>query len=97
MTIEVVLAGAVALSIAFHFVGVYADAKKTVWIMLVLVWAGAISIATSEVKPKGYEEIKKMQGQFADTDAIIAEAMPVVTVYEMIGIKKSFATNSPKK
>ncbi len=97
MSLEIVLGVAVALSIAFHFVGVYADAKKTVWVMLLLMWAAAISIATSEVKPKGYEEIKAIKGQFSDTDKVIEEAMPKVSVYEMILIKKSFAKNSPKK
>jgi hypothetical protein len=29
-----------------------------------------------------------MQGQFSDTDALIEEAMPEISVYEMLSIKK---------
>ena len=97
MTITLVLVVAVLLSIGFHFVGVYAGAKKIVWVMLVLMWAGTINIAMSEIKPSGYEEIQKMKGQFSDTDKIIEEAGEEISVYEMIGIKKSYITNNPKK
>lgn len=97
MTTTLVLVVAVLLSIGFHFVGVYAGAKKIVWVMLVLMWAGTINIAMSEIKPSGYEEIQKMKGQFSDTDKIIEEAGEEISVYEMIGIKKSYITNNPKK
>ena len=97
MNIYIVLSVAFALTIAFHFVGVFAGAKKTVWLMLVLMWAGAINISMSEIKPSGYEDIKKMKGQFADTDALIEEAMPEISVYEMLSIKQSFQINKPKK
>ena len=97
MTTTLVLVVAVLLSIGFHFVGVYAGAKKIVWVMLVLMWAGTINIAMSEIKPSGYEEIEKMKGQFADTDKIIEEAGEEISVYEMIGIKKSYIINNPKK
>ena len=97
MSLSIILIVGIALSIAFHFVGVYAEAKKTVWIMIVLMWAGSINIAMSEIKPKGYEDIKKMKGQFADTDKLIEEAGDAVSVYEMLGIKKSYQINSPKK
>jgi len=97
MTLTIVLIIAVILSIGFHFIGVYAQAKKTVWIMIVLMWAGAINIAMSEIKPKGYEDIKKMQGKYEDTDKLINAAMPKVSIYEMIGIKKSFQLNEPKE
>lgn len=97
MSLTVLLSVAVALSLIFHFIGVYAGAKKVVWIALVLIWAGAISIATSEVKPKGYKDIEKMKGQFADTDKLIEEAMPEVSVYEMVVIKNSYSENNPKK
>lgn len=96
MNIYIILTIAIILSIGFHFIGVYAGAKKTVWFMLVLMWAGSINIAMSEIKPKGYEDIKQMKGQFADTDALIEEAMPEVSIYEMLSIKKSFQTNKPK-
>ncbi|EDZ62876.1 conserved hypothetical protein [Sulfurimonas gotlandica GD1] len=94
---SIILTVGIILSIAFHFVGVYAEAKKTVWIMIVLMWAGSINIAMSEIKPVGYEDIKKMKGQFADTDQLIEEAGDEVSVYEMLGIKKSYQINNPKK
>ena len=97
MTTTIVLIIAVLLSVGFHFVGVYAGAKKIVWIMIVLMWAGTINVAMSEIKPSGYEEIQKMKGQFADTDKIIEEAGEEISVYEMIGIKKSYIINNPKK
>ncbi|MEN8303422.1 MAG: hypothetical protein ABFQ64_05065 [Campylobacterota bacterium] len=97
MTTGIVLVVALLLSVGFHFIGVYAGAKKIVWAMIVLMWAGTINIAMSEIKPAGYEEIEKMKGQFADTDKIIEEAGAEISVYEMIGIKKSYITNNPKK
>jgi len=96
MNVYIVLSVAILLSVGFHFVGVKADAKKTVWLMLFLMWAGAINIAMSEIKPKGYKGIQEMKGQFADTDALIKEAMPHISVYEMTGIKQSFYKNKPK-
>jgi len=59
-------------------------------------WAGSVNIAMSEIKSTGYDEIKKMQGQFADTDMVIKEAGEQISVYEMILIKKSYVTNKPK-
>ena len=97
MTIGFVITIAILLSVGFHFIGVYAGAKKTVWVMIVLMWAATINIAMSEIKPSGYEEIQKMKGQFADTDKIIEEAGEEISVYEMIGIKKSYIINNPKK
>lgn len=97
MSLSIILTVGIILSIAFHFVGVYAEAKKTVWIMIVLMWAGSINIAMSEIKPVGYEDIKKMKGQFADTDKLIEEAGDKVSVYEMLGIKKSYQINHPKQ
>lgn len=92
----ILLIGAI-LSVAFHFLGVYTGAKKIVWIMLVIVWAASFGLATSEVKPKGYTEIEKMKGKFAETDKLIEEAMPEVTIYEMVVIKKSYNENKPKQ
>lgn len=97
MSLPIILTIAILLSIVFHFVGVYAGAKKTVWIMLAIMWAGTFSVAMSEIKPKGYKEIEKMKGQFSDTDKLIEEAMPEVSIYEMILIKKSYSTNKPKQ
>jgi hypothetical protein len=97
MSLSIILTIGIILSIAFHFIGVYAEAKKTVWVMIVIMWAGSINIAMSEVKPTGYEDIKKMKGQFADTDQLILEAGDEVSVYEMLKIKKSYQINNPKK
>jgi hypothetical protein len=97
MNLAVILTVAVALSVAFHFVGVYAGAKKIVWIMLVIAWAGSINIAMSEIKPKGYEDIQKMKGKYIDTDTLIQEAGETVSVYEMLGIKKSFMQHKHNK
>ena len=97
MTTGIVLIVALLLSVGFHFIGVYAGAKKIVWIMIALMWAGSINIAMSEIKPSGYEEIEKMKGQFSDTDKVIQEAGDEISVYELIGIKKSYISHKPKK
>jgi len=89
MSLTIILTVAIILTIIFHFIGVYAGAKKFVWIALVLIWAGSISIAMQEIKPKGYDDLKKIQGKDAVLDQVIAEAMPKITVYEMIVIKKT--------
>ena len=97
MNLTIILIIATLLSIGFHFIGVYANAKKTVWLMIVLMWLGAINIAMSEIKPKGYEDIKKMEGKYADTDQLIKESMPEISIYEMILIKNSFVVHEPKQ
>jgi len=97
MSLSIIITIGIVLSIIFHFIGVYAGAKKTVWLVIFLMWAGSINIATSEVKPKAYEDLKKIQGKYADTDKLIAESMPKISVYEMILIKKSFLKNEPKE
>jgi len=97
MSLTIILIIAVLLSVGFHFIGVYAGAKKTVWFMLVLMWAGSINIAMSEIKPGGYDEIKKIQGQYDNTDKLIQEAGDVVSLYEFLVIKKSYVINNPKK
>jgi len=97
MSLNIILFAGLMLSIGFHFIGVYANAQKTVWLMIVLMWAGAINIAMSEVKPKGYEDLKKIEGKYADTDALIEEARPEISIYEMILIKNSFVKHEPKR
>ena len=97
MSLNIILFAGVMLSIGFHFIGVYANAQKTVWVMIVLMWAGAINIAMSEIKPKGYEDLKKIEGKYADTDALIQEAKPEISIYEMILIKNSFVKHEPKR
>ncbi len=96
MNLTIILIIGLVLSIAFHFIGIYAQAKKTVWVMIVLMWAASINIAMSEIKPKGYEDIKKLQGKYADTDKLIEDAMPEVSIYEMILIKNSISIHEPK-
>ncbi len=97
MSLTIILFAGVMLSIGFHFVGIYANAKKTVWVMIALMWAGSINIAMSEIKPKGYEDLKKIEGKYADTDALIQESKPEISIYEMILIKSSFVKHEPKK
>ena len=93
MSLTVIIIIAIMLSVGFHFVGVYIDAKKSVWAMLLVVWAVSLGTITNAVKPKGYKDIEKMKGSYSDTDKLIEEAMPEVSLYEMIVIKKSFNTN----
>ena len=91
MSLFTILLGiGILLTIVFHFIGVYTKSVKMVWIAIILIWAGVISVATSEVKPKAYDEIKKMQGKYADTDKLIQEAMPKVSLFELIKIKNSY-------
>ncbi len=97
MSLTLLLSIGVVLTIIFHFIGVYAEAKRIVWIAIVLIWAAVISVATSEVKPKAYNEIKQMQGKYPATDKLINEAMPEVSVYEMIVIKNSYLKHEPKE
>ena len=96
MSLSIILIIGITLSIIFHFIGKYADAQKFVWIVIILMWVGSINIAMSEIKTGGYEEIKKMKGLFADTDKLIEEAGDEISVYEMLGIKKSHLLNSAK-
>jgi hypothetical protein len=97
MTLTTIIIIAILLSAIFHFIGVYAEAKRIVWIVIFLMWAAAINIATNEVKPKAYEDLKKMEGKYADTDQIIKDSKPEISVYEMILIKNSFLANEPKE
>ena len=97
MSLTIILIVAIILSAIFHFIGVYANAKKIVWVMIVLMWAGAVNIAISEVKPKAYKDIESMKGKYQDTDKLIEDSMPEVSVYEMIKIKQSFQINEPKE
>ncbi len=97
MSLNIILFAGVVLSVIFHFIGVYAGAKKIVWVMIVFMWAASINIAMSEVKPSAYDEIKKIHGQFSDTDKLIEKAGKEMSLYEFLLIKKSYITNNPKK
>ena len=97
MSLSIILFAGVILSVIFHFVGVYANAKIIVWITIVILWAGSINVAMSEIKPKGYEDLKKIEGKYDDTDALIKESKPEISVYEMILIKSSFVKHEPKR
>jgi len=97
MSLTLLLSIGIIITVIFHFIGVYAGAKKIVWVAIILIWAGAFSVATSEVKPKAYDEIKQMKGKYPQTDKIINESLPKVSVYEMILIKNSFLRHEPKE
>ncbi|WP_321779504.1 hypothetical protein [Sulfurimonas sp.] len=97
MSLNIILVIGVILSIGFHFIGVYANAKKTIWLMLVIMWAGSFSIAMNEVKPSAYDEVKKIKGQFEDTDKLIQDAGTEMSLYDFLLIKKSYIKNNPKK
>ena len=88
MNLTIILIVSIVLTIIFHFIGVYAGAKKIVWIVLALFWAGSISIAMQEIKPEGYNDLEKLKGVDAELDTTIQDAMPEITVYEMLVIKK---------
>jgi len=97
MSLTVIIIIGIVLSIVFHFLGVWANATKFVWVAIILLWAGAISIATSEIKPKGYEYIKSIEGKYKDTDKLIKESLPKISIYEMILIKKSVLAHESKQ
>ena len=97
MTLFIVLLSALVLSIAFHFVGVYAGAKKTVWVMIILLLDAAINMAMSEIKPKGYSEIEKLKGHYKEVDLLIEKSMPKISIYEMLEIKNKFNNEKSKK
>ncbi len=95
MNLITILIFGVTLSIIFHFIGVYANAKKMVWITIALMWIGSIIMTFSEINDKGYESLERLRGKYEATDVLIRAAEPKVRLYEMIGIKKSF--NEEKK
>lgn len=97
MSLTIILIIGAILSIGFHFIGVYTGSKRIIWVMLVMMWAMGIGTAMNEIKPKGYVQIKKVEGQFADTDKLIEEAGDEISTYEMIMIMESYQINSPKK
>jgi hypothetical protein len=45
----------------------------------------------SEVKPKGYEYLEKIKGQYEKVDKEIQEAYPEVSLYELLSIKKTYS------
>jgi len=97
MNLTILISIGIVITLIFHFIGVYAQAKKIVWIALILIWAGVISIATSEIKAQAYKNIQQMKGQDQDTDNIIKKSMPKISVYEMILIKNSFLNHKHSK
>ncbi len=70
--------------------GMYTRSLKLVLGVVIFMWAAAIGAFTNEIKPKGYAEIKKMQGKYADTDKLIKEAGDEVSFYELLQIKRSY-------
>lgn len=97
MSLTIILIIGVLLSVGFHFIGIYVNAKKIIWLMIALMWAGSFSIGMGEVKPSAYEEIKKIHGQYADTDKLIEEAGANMSLYQFLVIKKSYIKNHPKR
>ncbi len=65
--------------------------------MIALMWAGSINIAMNEISDKGYKNLEKMRGKYKTTDALIHAAEPEISLYEMIGIKRSFNEEKKKK
>ncbi len=94
MSLTIIITLAIIISLGFHFVGVYTNSKKIVWTMLIFMWSISIGTAIHEIKPAGYEDVKKMQGKYSDTDKLIKDAMPEISLYELIVIKKSYLNNS---
>ncbi len=90
MNLYILVTTGIVLSIIFHFIGVYAKAKYIVWVMLVLMWAGSIGFAMNEISPKGYEYINNIKGKYVEVDAKIDKALPHISLYEMLEIKKSY-------
>jgi len=97
MNLTIIISVGIIITLIFHFIGVYAGAKKIVWMALALIWIGTISIATSEIKKQAYDDIKEMKGKYQDTDKIIKASMPKISVYEMILIKNSFLNHQHSK
>ncbi|DAB29846.1 MAG TPA: hypothetical protein CFH84_07300 [Sulfurimonas sp. UBA12504] len=95
MNLYGVLAVGIILSIIFHFIGVYAKARNIVWTMIALMWAASIGFALNEISPKGYVYISKIQGRYGDVDMQIEKAMPQITLYEMLSIKKNYDRHEP--
>ncbi|MDD2906259.1 MAG: hypothetical protein WBK95_00255 [Sulfurimonas sp.] len=95
MNLYGVLAAGIILSIIFHFVGLYAKARNIVWVMIVLMWAASIGFAINEISPKGYDYISKIKGHYEDVDMQIEKAMPQISLYEMLSIKKSYDLHEP--
>ena len=96
MSLSILIGVGLLISLAFHFVGVYTESKKTVWIMLLFVWSAVIGTAVNEIKPDGYKNIEKMKGKFTQTDKLIEESMPEISLYEMLVIKKSYYDSQAK-
>ncbi len=90
MNIYIVIAIGLILSSILHFAGSYTNSKKTVWLVIVLLWAGTTSIALSEIKPEGYDYIKKIEGKYQTVDTIIQSSLPKISVYELLCIKKAY-------
>ncbi len=90
MGLYIFIAVGVVLSFAFHFLGVYTNSKRSVWVAIALIWVGAVSFSLSEIKPEGYEYIKMIEGKYSKVDSKIQSYRPVISVYELLSIKKSY-------
>lgn len=97
MSIYILVAIGLIVTIFLHFAGVYTKSLKIVWIAIVFLWAAAIGTFTNEIKPKGYEEIAKMKGKFKETDKLIEEAGDTISFYELMQIKSSYLRQKRQK
>jgi hypothetical protein len=93
MSITALLTIGIIATILLHVAGVFTKSVKLVWIVIIFLWAAGIDVFVSEIKPKGYEEVKKMQGKYPTTDKLIQEAGDKISFYELLKIKKSFYAN----
>ncbi len=90
MSLSILIIIGLIVTLFLHVAGVYTKSVKIVWMAIVFLWVIAIGTFTNEIKPKGYREIVKMQGEYADTDALIKEAGKKVSFYELLQIKQSY-------
>jgi len=77
-------------TLILHFIGIFTKSLKLVWIVIIFLWAFGIDVFVSEIKPKGYEEVKKMQGKYKDTDELIQQSGKKISFYELLEIKQSY-------
>jgi uncharacterized membrane protein len=97
MSITVLIGIGIIATLLLHVAGVYTKSLKLVWIVIVFLWAVAIDVFVSEIKPKGYDAVKKMEGKYPSTDALIKEAGEKISLYELLKIKQSYYTNERKE
>jgi len=88
---------AIVATVILHFIGVFTKSVKLVWIVIIFLWAFGIDVFVSEIKPTGYDEIKKMEGKYPDTDKLIQQAGKKVSFYELLEIKQSYLVHEKEE